>query len=328
MKIAIIKTTHQKYGGSIYENELAEILSKEFDVEFINVGVKIKSKLKYLEAPFVLRRLFEISKRKDFDLVIRNFEASLILNKSPTKNIVLVHHIDSSYSPIILRIFYPFFEKIIFHNLKKFDAIITVSKFWKDYFEGKGYRNIYLIYNAFDLDEFHFSSKEIKEFREKHGLTEKPIIYIGNCQKGKGVVETYQALKNLNVYLITSGEAFVRTPAINLNLEYRDHSKLLKASTIVVTMSKFKEGWCRTTHEAMLCKTPVIGSGLGGMSELLKGGNQIICKDFRFLKEKVAYLLIHPEIRKKMGEDGYNFAKNFTTEKFKEEWVKLIKNLF
>ena len=92
-------------------------------------------------------------------------------------------------------------------------------------------------------------------------------------------------------------------------------------------MSKFKEGWCRTAHEAMLLKTPVIGSGLGGMRELLKGGGQIICKDFKNLKGKVEYLLSHPDTRKKTGEDGYSFAKKFTLEKFEKEWLNLIQEI-
>jgi len=96
---------------------------------------------------------------------------------------------------------------------------------------------------------------------------------------------------------------------------------------LVVTMSKFKEGWCRTAHEAMLCKTPVIGSGLGGMKELLEGGKQIVCPDFNSLREKVEYLLNNPGVRKKIGEDGFNFAKNFTFEKFKKDWIDLIKKL-
>jgi len=73
----------------------------------------------------------------------------------------------------------------------------------------------------------------------------------------------------------------------------------------------------------MLCKTPVIGSGTGGMKELLEGGKQIICKDFSQLKEKVEFCIEYQEV----GEWRYNFAKNFTRENFKNEWVNLIRNL-
>ena len=73
---------------------------------------------------------------------------------------------------------------------------------------------------------------------------------------------------------------------------FGDYLKLLKASWVVLTMSKFKEGWCRTAHEAMLLKTPVIGSGTGGMRELLENGKQIVCPEFDNLREKVKYLFV------------------------------------
>lgn len=323
MKLAIINTTRQNYGGNAYENMIAEVLSKEFDVKFISTGVKIKNKFKYLEAPFVLWRIFKTSRKKEFDIVIRNFTASLFLNKKPVKNISIIHHIDNSTQFIIIRIIQFFLEKIIFWNLKKCDAVVTVAKYWENYLKQKGYENVYRIYNAFNLADFNFTAEEIELFKKKYNLIEKPIVYIGNCQKAKGVLESYDVLKNLDVYLVTSGKPRVKLSARNLELNYRDYLRLLKASSVVIAMSKFKEGWNRTVHEAMLCKTPVIGSGTGGMKELLEGGKQIICKDFSQLKEKVEFCLECPEI----GEWGYNFAKNFTKEYFKKEWINLIKNL-
>ena len=130
--------------------------------------------------------------------------------------------------------------------------------------------------------------------------------------RNKGVVEVYEQLKELDLNLVTSGEKRVSIPAINLTLDYRDYLRLLKASSIVVAMSKFKEGWNRTVHEAMLCMTPVIGSGTGGMKELLDGGQQIVCHSFSELKQCFEYALVHPEL----GEKGYDFAKNFTVERF------------
>jgi glycosyltransferase involved in cell wall biosynthesis len=203
-------------------------------------------------------------------------------------------------------------------------AILTVSEYWENHFLEKGYKNVYKIYNGFDLADFDISDQEASEFKRKYNLLGKPIIYLGNCQRAKGVVESYHALKDFDVYLVTSGDCRVRIPARNLNLEYKDYLKLLKATSLVIAMSKFKEGWCRTAHEAMLLKTPVIGSGFGGMRELLEGGKQMICQDFDLLKEKVEYLLNHPEIREKMGEEGYHFAKDFTLEKFEKSWLELI----
>jgi glycosyltransferase involved in cell wall biosynthesis len=208
------------------------------------------------------------------------------------------------------------------------DAVITVSEYWRERLLENGCVNVFVIHNSFDLNNFNISNEEAEKFKENRDLTGKPIIYLGNCQRAKGVLESYQALKDLNVHLVTSGEIFVKTPARNLQLNYPDYLKLLKASSVTLAMSRFREGWCRTAHEAMLLKTPVIGSGKGGMKELLEGGKQMVCSEFGELRRKVEYLLEHPEIRIKMGQAGFDFAKNFTSEKFKNDWLSIINKLF
>ncbi len=316
MKIVFIGK-ESKYGGSVYENKVREVVSEHFNVETKNLFSKKD----------FLFKAWRISKRKDVDVVIRNLDASLFLNKKPVKNIVVVHHIDYSFAPFLIKFVFFFLTPLILKNLRKSDAIVVVSNYWKNYFEKKGYKNIHLIYNAFDIEEFNISEEEVLEFKKKYKLEGKPIIYLGNCQKAKGVVESYNALKDLDAHLVTSGNKAVKIPAINLNLSYKEYLILLKASSIVVTMSKFKEGWNRTAHEAMLSKTPVIGSGKGGMQELLEGGKQIICHDFHCLEEKVKYLLNNFEVGKEMGENGYNFTKDFTIDRFKKDWLNLINKL-
>ena len=117
----------------------------------------------------------------------------------------------------------------------------------------------------------------------------------------------------------------VDIPAIHLDLSFTDYNCLLTASSVVVTMSKFKEGWGRTTHEAMICKTPVIGSGGGGMRELLVGGNQIICDDMGDLKDNVLHAMNNPEL----GLDGYRYAtqNKFSIEHFQNSFKEVIDSL-
>ena len=226
------------------------------------------------------------------DLWIRNFDSIITMPYDDTrgKNVALIFHIDYSFQPAYLKTSWIILERIFYHHLKKVDAIITISKYWQNHFLERGYPNVYLIYNGFDLNEFQFEDQEVLEFRKKFRLEDRPIIYMGNCQRIKGVVEVYEHLKKLDVYLVTSGRKEVDIPTLNLNLDDHDYLLLLRSSSVVITMSKFMEGWNRTAHEAMLCKTPVIGSGLGGMKELLEGGKQIICDDFEDLKEKVYFM--------------------------------------
>jgi len=317
MKIGWIEVLRKVYGGTIYEKMAQTILSKCYDLEIINVGVENFEKYMY---PRVFLRLCRLGGEKG--IWVRNLDATVTMPFDGTKgkNIVLIFHIDYSMQPAYLKPPSVMLEKNFYRNLRKVDAIITISKYWQNHFLERGYPIVYLIYCGFDVDRFHFSEEDILDFKKRFRLEQRPIVYLGNCQRIKGVVEAYECLKNLKVHLVTSGRREVDIPPLNLNLSYRDYLLLLRAASVVVAMSRFKEGWNRTAHEAMLSKTPVIGSGLGGMGELLEGGQQIICKDFESLKENVCFALDHPEL----GERGYEFAKQFTVKRFNEGWLDVI----
>jgi len=324
-KIGWIEISSKRYGGVIHRRYMREALSKEFDLELINLEAKHFKRFRYLKIPESFVYLLRLKGEKD--LWVRNFFATITMpfDRTKGKNLVLVHHHDFSGFPLIAKPFLNFMNKaFFFRNLKKADAIAVISDYWKDYFLKKGYSNVYRVFNGFDLSKYNISDEEVIEFKKKYKIEGKPIIYLGNCQRGKGVVDSCQALRDIDAHLITSGKRHVRIPALNLDLSYRDYLKLLKASLIVLTMSKFKEGWCRTAHEAMLLKTPVIGSGSGGMEELLRGGRQIVCKDSNLLKEKVEYLLNHDEIRKKIGQSGFDYAKDFTLARLEKSWLDLM----
>ena len=320
MRIGWIEVLKKVYGETVYTGMAQTALSQRHDLEIINVGLDHFRAYLY---PQILSRLCRISGEKD--LWIRNFDSVMTLPFDGTKgkNVAMIFHIDHSFQPIPLRPLFGIWEKVFYHQLNKADAIVTISQYWQTHFQDRGYANVYLIYNAFDISAFHFEVEEVSEFKKRFKLQGKPILYLGNCQRIKGVVEAYERLKDMGVHLVTSGRKDVDLPIINLNLDYRDYLLLLKSSSVVLTMSKFKEGWNRTAHEAMLCQTPVVGSGLGGMKELLEGGNQILCEDFKDLKGLVSFALDHPEI----GKKGFEFAEQFTVERFNDAWIRLIERL-
>src|SRR3989344_2586792 len=263
------------------------------------------------------------------DLWVRNFYAVLTFpfDRTQGKHIAVRHHADFSGFPWWSQPFFMLQEKLFEHNAKRLDALVVVSAYWKNHFEKKGFSNVRVIYNGFDLARFSPSQEEVAAFQKKYGLEGKPVVYLGNCQKAKGVVESWKALQSLNVHLVTSGKRMVRIPAKNLDLPYREYLCLLACCNVVVAMSQFKEGWNRTAHEAMLLRRPVVGSGLGGMKELLEGGEQPVCQDFSKLKDMVEYLLSHKEEGEKLGNLGYEFAKTFSRERFEKEWFSLVRTL-
>jgi glycosyltransferase involved in cell wall biosynthesis len=325
--IAWIETGGARFGGQIYNEKAREILSEICPTELLSIQPIILRRtgiLKYFE---IIIKLLRLSGKKN--IWIRDFFSVLTmdLDRTEGRTIAMIHHDDfSGYSPH-KRLILEALRKRFHANLRKCDGIVTVSKFWRNYFLERGFKNVHTVYNCFDLNEFNARKNEVDAFKEKYALTDKPIVYIGNCQRAKGVVESYEALKELDVHLVSSGIKMVKIPAKNYIFSRQDYIKLLKASSVVVTMSKFDEGWCRTAHEAILCGTPVIGSGRGGMRELLENGEQIVCENFADLKKNVKYLLDNPAKTKEIGAKGFAFAAGFNIEKFKMEWRKVMSQL-
>ena len=328
-KIGWITISSAQDGGNIYGERVRKVLSEEFDVELKNLGAKWISKnfkWRYLKPFECALRFLGLGDEKDLWITHSFLDlAFLSLSRIKGKKLALIYHIDTSVFPIFLRTAYFLIEKIFYHNLKKMDAIVTISDYWKNHFLDKDYSNVHKIYCGFQTADFEISEEEVLEFKKKYNLEGKPIIYIGNCQKAKGVAMTYQALKDLDVYLVTSGPERVKIPAPNFHLDRRNYLKLLKASTIAVFMTQFNTGWDMTAQEAMFFKTPVIGTPRGGFKELLEKSGQIICDDPSRLKEKVDHLLANPEEMHSLGEKGYNFVKNFTMERFSEDWLRVIR---
>ncbi len=319
-------TTHT--GGAQYMAMLFEVINQYFNVQIEYI---------YSKAPLPNRSVSKFFKiivmalkaRKNYpdgDIFFLDRKSMLFFKKYPNKKYIgLTHHVSTEE-------FHNIFKKYFYHlslrvGLKKPDIVVAVSQHYKNLFIQFGAKDVRVIYNAFD--DINLSNLDIKGFKEKHDLHHRaPLVYIGNNRANKGVAEVYDQLKNSNFTLITSGPRNeTNIPVLHFNLSYDDYLTLLASCQVVVTMSKTPEGWCRTAHEAMLVKTPVIGSGIAGMRELLEGGNQIICEDIQTLNALLSKLLSDDEERRRIGETGYIFAKKFSKQRFKDAWISLLNEL-
>jgi glycosyltransferase involved in cell wall biosynthesis len=316
-------------GGYVYDTYARKILRSLYplDVTYISRG-NSQSKIK---------RFFEFgnyickNKRIKFkgDIVIRDIFSTVFAPFDPMrKDLVILHHLD--ISSLSYAAFYRFFMKRLFQKIHLADRVIVVSEYWKNVLQKAGCSKIAVIYNAFDLNLFQFEQTELTQFKKVHGIPDgKPIIYLGNARLGKGYLESYEALKSFDATFVTTGENTCNLPIIHIYLSYPDYLKLLKTSTLVITMSKFNEGWCRTAHEAMLCGTPVVGSGRGGMKELLEKSGQVICEDFSKLNLMVRDLLSDSKRLEQIGLKGKEYASQsqFSLDYFRRSWSDLIVSL-
>lgn len=311
MKVVKIDINDKIYGGRVYENEMIHLL--EGEVKFERVFI-MKHNIRIFN---IFRLLFLFIRYKFF------YNGVLLLTNSTTffaglrsKNIVVIHHIDSHFSWSPVHTYEHFCNLYLYNFTFRFDTVVVVAEIWRQKMLERGFKNVVKIYNSFNPADYSFGNEEIRSFKEKYNLLDKPIVYLGNGRKGKGADKCYECLKDMNVHFVTSGGCDFDIPSTNLNLPFREYKLLLAASNVVLTMSEFSEGWNRTAHEAALCGTPVIGTGYGGMKELLEmSGNTISTfSDLRANVESSLYKTV----------PANNQIKSLNLEYFKREWGKVF----
>mgnify|MGYP000802391838 FL=1 len=141
-KIVKIDLNNKVYGGRVYENQVIDLLKDTF--EFKRVFL-IKYRTKVLNIP---RILFLYIKYRFF------YRGSLFLTNQTTwfagrysHNIVVVHHLDSSFSYGTSSFYQTFCEKALYRNKNRFTRVVTVADCWRKMLEKDGFKNITVIYN-------------------------------------------------------------------------------------------------------------------------------------------------------------------------------------
>jgi len=316
------------YGGSVYDGMAAHALAGRHEVhEYLRTQIGSHGLRRYWKALKVYRDLWRALRRgTDYDVMIRTYDLALAPMPAGPLHVVIVHHLDFSADRFHIPLTCLAGE---FHRvLRGVAAIVVMADFWEQYFRRRGYTNVYRVNNGFDWSQFDSTPAELEAFAREHHLTGKPILYLGNNTRGKGVDEAFAAVGDLDAHFVVTGKTPHPNPRIrSLYLNYRDYLRLLRCCAVVLTLSRFQEGWCRVAHEAMLCKTPVIGSGAGGMRELLAGGGQAVLTHLTAIRREVQTLLADPNRRREIGERGYAYASAFTVERTHRAWQDLVRSV-
>ena len=306
-------------GGNSYDYQAMQVLAREFNLTLDPAAVRDPS-------GSLLKYWWQLRQGPPpCGMVIKDPQVVVMgpLGRAPVE-VGMVHHINyltPRSSPG---------ERLYFNRLRRrlarLSAIVTVSRFWQQELEKMGCRRVRVIYNSFDQEDFRYRPGEVEAFLQKYALpADRPIVYIGSSTAAKGAAEVYEALKDEGYTLVMTGpKNEVAVPARWFNLDRPEYLCLLKACGVVINMSWFAEGWNRIAHEAMACKTPVIGSGIGGMGELLRGGQQIALKDVSGLRDAVRSVLNDREAR---ANSGYDFVRQFDQAYFHRAWTSLAREM-
>ncbi len=307
-------------GGTVYNYNAFSTLS-------VNYKLACPDKYSHIGNNSFIKYLYFVNNR-DIQCRLAIYDPFLLsykMRRIYDFELAVLHHVDFELLQPSNK--YKIFFNMMLHKMKSLDCIVTVSQYWREYLQSRGIFNVYTIYNSFNREEYNVSDKDLYNFIHKYNLDKnKPIIYIGNANIEKGVIDVYNSLKNLNVQLIMTGPLSNRIdiPVHHYFLSKKEYICLLKASTLVITMSKMIEGWNRTAHESLLCRTPVIGSGTGGMKELLTKSGQIICEDYLQLQHLVTTLINDDNRLNNLADRGFDFAKNYDMNYFSNQFNSLI----
>jgi glycosyltransferase involved in cell wall biosynthesis len=307
-------------GGNAYDFYAANSLKEKFKIRMDDLSL-MKS------AENLSEYLLRMKSYKPIADVIIKEPYPMVFGRSPinSKEVAMIHHIDEDFFSKDFR--HRLFFRSMKRKLQKMDLVITVSKYWENYLFALGCKKVKVIYNSFNLKDYHSNESDIFNFKKKYQINNiSSLIYIGNAHRPKGVYEVYDALKNFSYQLVMTGSKnnAPDLPVKFLILDRKEYLCLLHASDLVITFSKIPEGWNRIAHEALLSHTPVIGSGKGGMKELLEGAEQLIVPDIANLPEAVEEVLKN---KFKYSENGLKYVQRFNMEHFKNEWEKTIFDL-
>ncbi|OUS03486.1 hypothetical protein A9Q86_00815 [Flavobacteriales bacterium 33_180_T64] len=301
-------------GGTLYEIDAINAIKKKYNVTLNTHYVKHENFIKYY--------LKQHKRTIDADICVAD-PYVLACNKLDKNkfNIAMIHHIDENLAK--QSILGKWFLKQLLKQLKEVDLVVVVSQFWKTYLEEKQIKNIEIIYNSYEDKDYQFGVSKIDNLKNKLQLDRnKPTIYLGKYSKGKGVEEILRHLDHSKYNLVVSGKNTPQNSAVkSIYLPKNEFPLLLEMADVVLAMSTMPEGWNRIAHESLLMKTPVIGSGTGGMGELLQRSGQKIVTDYSQLDKEIMCCI---EEKKKRGELGYSFVKQFDMRYFEKRWLEVI----
>jgi len=320
-KVLLIPSTSKRYGGDLYEEEVVQVISSEFDVNMKQVIPSTAKTNHLLAVPKYFHNLYDL-KHEQAAVTIRSMNNPFFLANN-TKNVVIAYHYDTRFCHPLVRVHAHLTYLSMYRQRHKIDRLVVISDFWADYFRARGFERITIIRSAVDPKEFVVSKEEVEAVKTKYGLHGKKVIYVGNPLRKKGTDKVAAVLKDKGYLLVATGNSDTELPALTLKLEFREYAALINSIGLAITMSQFNEGWCRQAHEAMLCGVPVIGSGFGGMKELLDAGGQPVCTDFDLLPELVEKTYGD----KALGEKGRVAALKYSATTFSEDWLQVIRDL-
>jgi glycosyltransferase involved in cell wall biosynthesis len=198
-----------------------------------------------------------------------------------------------------------------------------------------------VVYCGVDKPFCPLPEREVASFRQKRGLPERIILFVGTIEPRKNVarlVEAYSRLRDGQVKLVIGGargwlyeEVFARVEELELTGDvlfpgYIPPAELplwYNAAELFVYPSLY-EGFGLPPLEAMACGTPVITSNVSSLPEVVgEAGLTVDPMNSEGLAEAMNQVLSDGILRQSMREQGLARAGRFSWAKAAQETVEV-----
>lgn len=277
------------------------------------------------------KALEDLIKKEDIDIIHGHYlfpagaAAVEVGNKHNIKTYVTAHGSDM----FELYKSKPFMRPTIKKVLKNADGIFAVSKALRQEIIATGVSGIAektkLSWNSVDISKF--SLKDDDSFKKEFGLFDKPIVlFVGNLIKRKNVGALLEAKKiaKSDYYLVIVGDGPL-SKKLRKKVEDENISDVIftgsrtDVENIIpncdfLVLPSFSESFGLVLIEALACGKPVIGSDVGGISEIINDdvGLLVNPNDVSSISNSIDKLVDDEDLRVSLSRNARNRAKDFS----------------
>jgi len=260
----------------------------------------------------------------------------------------------TTYSVIAPREIYAKYHfTLLFHKLiysRGIDAVVGISKYACDDFRKRFGRHAQLIYDGVDLQEFRPATAAGAAFRRKHGIGADKIVigFVSRFDGHKNHAAIVRAMPKLpkDAVAVLGGvgggkyDTMEECRKLAASLKVADRivfagfiaEKDMNAFYNSIDIHAFPslwEGFGLGVLEASAVGKPTVGFPVYSIKELVGGaaGNGILAKDQSAFTAALNRLCSDGKLRRKLGDGGREFAKDFAWEKVAMRYKHLFDGL-
>jgi glycosyltransferase involved in cell wall biosynthesis len=273
--------------------------------------------------------LYALKQRKNFDLLIDEFNGSGFFTFFFSNTILLIHQM---YKEFWFREFgfigaIPNIVESLLLRLYKKKLTITVSNSTKADLQNLGFKNVNIVMNAISPHSVNSSLKKAKV---------PTLVFLGRMKSTKrpeDAIEIYKKTRteipSLKLWMIGRGpdENRLKKRATGLKdvtfwglIDNEKKMQLLKVAHVLLVPG-VREGFGINVLEAASVGTPAVGYNVHGLRDsIVDGENGFLVSNSSDAAERVIQLLNEKDLYNRISQNCLNYVKDFTWDKRVEEF--------